>query len=104
MKTGRAACEFARSPSHMRRNRQANTSLISGSITRLPYRGKNDLAARGSPTMSAMETSANGTIQIVGFRKRTVSPVTVAMSVTNVADMSRLPTSSRFSPVSTSTA
>jgi hypothetical protein len=88
MNTGRAVCEFARWPSHMRRNRQANTSLISGSITRFPYRGKKSLAARGSPKMSAIETSANGTIQIVGFRNRTVRPVTVAMSVTNVANMS----------------
>jgi len=54
--------------------------------------------------MSAMETSANGTIHTVGLRKRTVRPVTVAMSVTKVADISRLPTSSRFNLVSTSTA
>ena len=35
---------------------------------------------------------------------KTVRPATVAMSVTKVADISRLPTSSRFRPVSTSTA
>ena len=78
--------------------------MISGSITRLPYRGKKSVAARGSPAMSTIETSVNGTIQTVGFRKRTLRPVTVAMSVTNVADISRFPTSSRFRPVSTSTA
>jgi hypothetical protein len=36
--------------------------------------------------------------------KSTVSPATVAMSVTKVADISLLPTSSRERPVSTSTA
>ena len=56
------------------------------------------------PTRSAAETSTNGAIQNVGFANSTVSPVTVAMSVTKVADMSRFPTSSRLSPVSTSTA
>src|SRR5438105_1884577 len=35
---GSTAWEFARAPSHMSRNREANTSLISGSITRSPYR------------------------------------------------------------------
>ena len=36
MNAGSTACEFALSPSHMSRNRLAKTSLISGSITRLP--------------------------------------------------------------------
>ena len=54
--------------------------------------------------ISAAEAATNGTIQIVGLMKRIVSPATVAMSVTNVADISRLPTSSRERPVSTSTA
>ena len=48
--------------------------------------------------------ATNGTIQIVGLTNRIVSPATVAMSVTKVADIIRLPTSSRFRPVSTSTA
>jgi len=46
----------------------------------------------------------NGTIQSVGLMKSAVRPATVAMSVTKVADISRLPTSSRLRPVSTSTA
>ena len=88
----------------MSTNRHAKTSLISGSITRFPYRPKNPVASLGSPRIIATETSANGTIQTVGSMNRTVSPVTVAMSVTNVADIRRLPTSSVFNPVSTSTA
>ena len=54
--------------------------------------------------MSASETTTNGTIQSVGLTNSTVSPATVAMSVTKVADINRLPTSARFKPVSTSTA
>ncbi len=104
MKAGSAACEFARTPSQLSRNRQAKTSLISGSITRSPYREKNHGADLGSPKINPIDASTNGTIQIVGLMKRIVRPVTVAMSVTKVADMSRLPISSRLSPVSTSTA
>ena len=62
------------------------------------------MASLGSPKISATETTANGTIQIVGVMNSRVSPVTVAMSVTKVADISRLPTSSLLSPVSTRTA
>jgi hypothetical protein len=36
MNAGSTACEFARSPSHMSRNRQAKTSLISGRRQRDP--------------------------------------------------------------------
>ena len=104
MNAGSAACEFARVPSHISRKSAAKTSLISGSITRFPYRPKNQGEIFGSPTMSVTDASTNGTIQIVGVMNRSVSPVTVAMSVTKVADISRLPTSSRLSPVSTSTA
>ncbi|HEX6762940.1 MAG TPA: hypothetical protein VF094_09080 [Gaiellaceae bacterium] len=46
----------------------------------------------------------NGATQTVGVANSKAGSVTVAMSVTNVADISRLPTSSRLSPVSTSTA
>ena len=78
--------------------------MISGSITRLPYRLKYPEASLGSPKISATETTANGTIQIVGLMNSTVRPVTVAMSVTKVADISRFPTSSPLNPVSTRTA
>jgi hypothetical protein len=54
--------------------------------------------------MSTSETATKGTIQIVGLMKSRVRPATVPMSVTNVAAINRLPTSSRFKPVSTSTA
>jgi hypothetical protein len=60
---GRAACEFARLPSHISRKSIAKTSLISGSITRLPNREQNHGATFGSPTIIASETATNGATQ-----------------------------------------
>jgi hypothetical protein len=46
----------------------------------------------------------NGRIQMFGLMNRIDSAATVPKSVTKVADVSRLPTSSWLSPVSTRTA
>jgi len=88
----------------MSRNRQAKTILISGSMTRSPYLPKNRDAPRGRPTTRSAETPTNGTIQRLGLMNRIDSAAAVPKSVTNVADIRRLPVSVWLSPVSTSTA
>jgi hypothetical protein len=59
---------------------------------------------RGNPRISTTEAAMNGMIQTFGLMKRIESIAAVPKSVTNVADISRLPTSSWLSPVSTRTA
>ena len=54
--------------------------------------------------MNATETATNGITQMFGVMNSTERPITVRMSVTNVADMMRLPITERLRPVSTSTA
>jgi hypothetical protein len=61
-------------------------------------------AIRGSPKIRAIDASTNGTIQMFGVMKRIESAAAVPKSVTNVADIKRLPTSARLRPVSTRTA
>src|SRR6266498_5664511 len=79
------------------------TSLISGSMTRSPYRRKNGGASFGSARMSASETTTKTGNQTFGLMKIADSATAVQRSVTNVALMSSFPTFVVLSPRSTST-
>ncbi len=104
MNAGRTAWLFASLPRTIRTRRIANTSLISGSITRSPERSKNHGEIFGSATISATDTTRNTGSHAVGLMKMTDSAITVHMSVTKHALMISLPTRTVFRPVSTSTA
>ncbi len=54
--------------------------------------------------MNAIESTTNGITHRLGVTNSTDRPITVRMSVMNVADMIRLPMIERLRPVSTSTA
>jgi len=103
-KAGRTAWPLEASESTIRTSRAAKTSLISGSMTRSPYRPKNHGAIRGSASTNATDTTRKTGNQRFGLMKIADSASAVQRSVTNVALMSSLPIAVSVSPRSTSTA
>src|SRR6266511_3389680 len=101
---GSTAWLSARSATHMSRKRAANAPLISGSMTRSPYRRKNHRCSASMTTMTPTDTAMNSARKGDGRAKRIESASTVPRSVTKVAAMMILPISVRVSPVSTRTA
>jgi hypothetical protein len=78
---GCTACPFEASARTISTSKQANTSLISGSTTRSPWRPKNQGATRGRMKISATEMTRNAGNQTFGLRKIAESASAVQRSV-----------------------